>query len=1081
VTLPPDEKARRIIATHRHRSLLVEASAGTGKTHSIIDRLVELTVDGDLPIPLRRIAAATFTEKAAGEMKVRLRDRLMAIARDSGNDPRRRSRASQVLLEVEDSQVTTLHALCAILLKERPLEAGLGPGFTQLDPPASEALAHRVWDAWWRNQLDTDRPTPLREALLAGAKLGRPETAGSLAWLALQLYLNRAKLDGAMLPAPAARPLVATARAWLPHLGALADATSRPRDRKVLCLREIIAWIRKLPEDLEGLSASASTAPNLKFLGTPAWEPDQKEELERWREDEYRPFLAVLSMTTHWPLLRDLVTSLREGPESFLGCIEEEKRKRNVLDFDDLLLCARDLLMNSASARAHFRRRFDVLIVDEFQDTDPLQAEIILRLAHEEGGATDWKKLRPSPGRLLLVGDRKQSIYRFRRADVETYANVEALFQGETVRLEASRRSVAPILDWVNRSFEAILESQAGRPYEVAYSPLLPFGTRPVPREKRIVYLDPPPGRETADWKEDEAAAVAAFLRDALSAGRLKVEDSLRPAEPRDIAILVRTNDAVGKMQEALAARGIESVLEGGQDFFKREEPTALLCALRAIDDPEDAIALYAALKSFLFGFSDEELFLARESGAVFDYRRRDQARGELREALDLFGRLRRERLAKPPAETISDLLESTGALESCRARRPGGLQARANLAHSMSLASQIDPGGMNFGAVVRALAELSETPLGEPRAFEENEPAVRVMTVHKAKGLEFPVVVIANFAGRRPDRRSKSLVLSRSGGEWGVSIDFAGEAVRSPEYDEILREDENRQEAEDKRLLYVAATRARDWLIVSRWHKARPGHDRAKPLASTTLRHLTGPEHAARVESLVSIEHPDPDGPTAVPESSQGEPASVADSLKEAFNRIALLRSTAARTKSELLRRAGGEEITSPEDSPGIDRDHRGSELAARMGSAVHVALEAILGQGAKTAGAIREACFSAELGLEHAGEVRAMVERTLASPLIRTALGKRRHVEAPVLFRSPEDGAVVEGKIDLLFEDDRGWVIVDYKTDSVRGGAPQSHFQRYAPQLREYATALRILKVPVLRAVVLWARTGEVFEISI
>ena len=1073
MTVPTDAGARERAVSGRTRSLLVEASAGTGKTHAIVDVIEEVTVRREPRVPLTQVAAVTFTEKAAGELQTRIRERLVQRAA-AGPDPARAA-ARAALEEIDRAQIGTIHAFCAALLRERPIEAGLVPGFGMLLPEASSAFARRVWEEWWRTEVDERPDGAVGNALRAGVKLVGGEQEETLSRLADRLYEKRSQIDPDRLPPADASTLLVEAGRLAARARALADADAG--NPAAPSMREIAGWLESLPDDLEAIRRAAALAPTFRFRAGRT-----NEDFKRWREKEYRKFIDALAETEHWELVVDLLRRLVGEPGGYLDAVEKRKRRESLLDFDDLLLFARRLLAGSPAARRHFRDRYALIVVDEFQDTDPIQMEIVLRLAHEEGGGDAWETLRPEPGRLLLVGDPKQSIYRFRRADLETYNAVAGLFGADRETFVANRRSVPPILAWVNDVFGAALGPPVAA-FQAAYSPVEPWGERIAPEGKRVVYLDPP-----GDWREDgerwrqaEARAIATFVADSVGRAGLPVGNEGRPARAGDVAVLVRSNDAIAPLQEAIAAVGLEAVIEGGVDFFRREEPAAVLAALRAIDNPDDRVALYAALKSFLFAFSDEELFLAREEGAEFDHRRASFAAGALREALDLLARLHGARDGRPASETLLELLAATGARVTARARRLGGLQAEANLVQLTSLARELESGASTFSAVVAGLSTIESADFSEPRAFEESRDAVRILTVHKAKGLEFPIVVVAGFGSTGRISAEGVLVPSRRG-PWGASVKRGGDTLASPGFDAIRRADEEREKAELRRLLYVAATRAEDWLAVSRWRKITEGRDGPNDAFLRTGIAVLGPAvPGGRTAELVETRPELPAAPSRRARPSRVD-ESAAESLRREIREIEARPSRLSGTRSAPLRRAGGDAARTEDRPPSENVPAGEPSVAARVGCAVHRSME-MIERGGDPSAVVLRAALEWELGPRRRTEVAAMVERLRTSALFRTE--GRRLPEFPVLFRSPEDGALVEGKIDLLIEGADGWTIVDYKTDRIDGlGGPaavRAHFERYGPQLSEYAAALAILGVPVARACILSARTGEEFALPI
>ena len=373
------------------RSFLIEASAGTGKTTLLVSRILRLvTHDG---VPLTRIAALTFTEKAATEMKTRLRERLEAASADD-LDPIARDRAAAALTDLPGAEVSTLHAFCARLLRERPVEAELDLDFHAPDESVSAELVRETVDGWIRREA-AEPASAITAALRAGAQ------PAEIARLAASLVEQRLILATAALPDDPLLELRAELRALADELRAVLTATPT-RDRAHPRAREIA----RLLASVEALSALPATA-------LPSFRPEPLERGSRgpWRDEETAGLVGKLRerygelprRLTAFALEPVLIALVRSIEASLFGAVEEEKRRRGLVDFDDLLLCTRDLLRRSPSVRETFRRRYERLLVDEFQDTDPVQAEIVLRLAVGYTNVTTGTRLTDAHNGLRLL------------------------------------------------------------------------------------------------------------------------------------------------------------------------------------------------------------------------------------------------------------------------------------------------------------------------------------------------------------------------------------------------------------------------------------------------------------------------------------------------------------------------------------------------------------------------------------------------------------------------------------------------------------------------------------------------------
>ncbi len=460
----PDQPQRDRAVRETRRSFVVEASAGTGKTRTLVDRILHLVLregPSGPPIRLVQVCAITFTEKAAGEMKIRLRQEFEEATRDEAVRPL----AQQALYDLESAAISTFHSLAVSLLKERPIEAGLDPQFTALDEIQSGLLFDELWEEWIRDVL-VARRGPIEAALRGGFSLG------GLKSIASGLRLHAPLATRLELPPPATEEDVLHTRAsLLSEAHSLRCRATRPDDKLLLRLADTIAW----------LESPLGCAPPGK--------PGNTGRADRWSggadtvrqvQDFVRRTAEFASESSGYERQRLLDTVVRWLRTDFLHAWQRRKQAEGVVDFDDQLEAARSLLIRSRAARREFQDRFRTLLVDEFQDTDPTQLDIVLLLSSPGLDENDPSRLKPGPGRLFIVGDPKQSIYRFRGADVETYLDVvgrSGALGLECVGITTNFRSVPSLLRFVDAAFEGVmLKSGDGR--------RLPGGLSPIRRRR---------------------------------------------------------------------------------------------------------------------------------------------------------------------------------------------------------------------------------------------------------------------------------------------------------------------------------------------------------------------------------------------------------------------------------------------------------------------------------------------------------------------------------------------------------------------------------------------------------------------
>ncbi|MEM6456136.1 MAG: UvrD-helicase domain-containing protein, partial [Acidobacteriota bacterium] len=879
-TVPPDREtleardaeARRRIEHDLDVSLVVEAAAGAGKTTLLVGRLIALLAAGKATVD--GIAAVTFTRKAAGELKLRLRQALDG-ARSAEADAVRRARLEDALAHLETARIGTIHGLCAELLRARPVEAGIDPHFREIDQDAARAHYDRLFDRWLQARLD-DPPAGLRRALARlAARGGRAGGPGGNHDdpLAQLRHAGWELAEWRDFPAPWTAPAEDASRAaqierLIDDVRALADLHDRCPDRHD-ALKQAFAPAA-LTAAWFAISARAGGAPDLDVAEGQLLALANDLRGHRFKRGRGRWFVpAVAAAARSGDAARDdgvtrddaiaqrdalmeaiqafrddadaaLAAALREDLRATVEAYDASKRRLGDLDFLDLLLCARDLLRDRDDVRRAFQQQIRHVFVDEFQDTDPLQAEILLLLAADDPAERDWRRVRPAPGKLFLVGDPKQSIYRFRRADLGLYRRVCAQLAAAGVpqlHLHRSFRALEPLQGTINAAFapEMIADDDVQQP---DYAAMLPH--RRVPDDVAQPAIVALPAPYPYGYRDVTKTAIEGCLPDAVAAwiawllheSGWTVADPARggarvPVRPRHVAVLFRRfvswgDDVTRGYVRGLEARAVPYVLIGGRGFHQRAEVMTLRAALRAIESPDDALAVYAALRGDLFALGDDQLLAyslaygrphpLRVPRALVDDHAARAHFAPVLDALAALARLHRRRNRVPAATVIDDLLAAVRA-HAGFVLRPAGRQVLANVERVAELARRAERAeGASFGRFVASLEAAADRigAGGDAPAMDALADGVRVMTVHSAKGLEFPIVVLADptakLAAARPGR-----AIDPEAGRAAVRLmGCAPEDLRRAEAIE-----QQRDRAEGVRLAYVAATRARDVLVV--------------------------------------------------------------------------------------------------------------------------------------------------------------------------------------------------------------------------------------------------------------------------
>lgn len=1131
-----DGPARDRIRGSLDESLLVEAAAGTGKTTMLVRRLVEVLATGRARID--GIVAVTFTRKAAGELKLRLRQELDTTLGETA-DPERRACLQRAIARLEEALIGTIHSFCAEVLRQRPVEAGVDPDFEEIDEEESARLYDAAFRSWVERRLE-EMPEGLSRALSRLAASPSWDGAGPIDRLR---DAGRSLLDWRDYPERWSRReferdveidrlLVRVGEMAEIHRG---NTDARDPLRQALDPAEQLdTWVRRSEEvtderDYDALEARfvetlRALRRQAKKTGRGSWPVDglSRAEVAR-RRDALIEELGAFVEAADADLAALLQVELGEVVQEY----EELKRRNGQLDFLDLLLRARDLIREDGAVRRHLQGEFSHVFVDEFQDTDPLQAELLLLLAADDPHEQDWREATPTPGKLFVVGDPKQSIYRFRRADVVLYEDIKERLRARgvaVIQLNRSYRSTLPLQATVNAAFapEMTGDRAAGQPAYVAMAP----NDRETPADQPAVVALPVP-RPYGSWgitkwqvEKGLPEAVGAWVQWLVEESGWTVEDPERrgervPIRPRHVAILFRRflswqSDVTRPYLAALEARGVPHLLSGGRSFHQREEVETVRAALTAIEWPDDELSVFATLKGGLFAIPDDVLFRFRSQiGSLHPFRRLDPEwleDAEIRpvaEALALLARLHRRRNRVPIAQTLTDLLEETRA-HAAFAMRPAGNQVLANVQRVGDLARSFElRGGLSFRGFVQRLTDEAERPGStEAPVLEEGAEGVRILTVHGAKGLEFPVVILAditaNLAHARPgtyidpDRR---LCATRLLGcaPWELVDNTEAELARD--------------RAEGVRVAYVAATRARDLLVVPTigdgpwddgWasplnralYPARERYRRSAPApgcpefgeASVLERANPGPVDVEtsvrpglhRSEAGADVVWWDPrliadevvrDFGVRQEQLLQPDPAGEAvSSGVEAHarwrqRRAAALEAGSRPTRTLLVVSEAEEPPSDYETEVRVEALERAADRPSgrRFGTLVHTLLRdcALDESEAGLQGLAR--LHGRMLGASEAEESAAVdaVARVLAHPFMaRVREADEVLREEPVAVRLP-DGVLLEGAVDLAFRESDRWFVVDFKTDA----AVESLADRYRAQILWYCSALERL----------------------
>jgi ATP-dependent helicase/nuclease subunit A len=1096
----PDAAARRRIREDLTTSLLVEAGAGAGKTTAMVGRMVALVRTG--AAQAGEIAAVTFTRKAAAELRERFQTALERELREAvaADDAETATRLDAALRQIDRAFLGTIHAFCARLLRERPLDAGLDPAFRE----TLGAEEIRLRSQFWHAHLE-------RLAADGDAGLARLTDIGLRPQQLVTLFEELAGQPDVTYPAePVERPDASSIRRRIEaimdravsHMPADEPYGGWDRLQTALRMMRFHRFVLGWTSDARFLDILAELRPS-SFKATKKKWPDGA--AARQIEAELAPLFedggAVNTLLRQWWAYRYPIALqfARTAAEAY----ERERVRAGTLNFQDLLMFAARLLRDSPPARRELSDRYRFLLIDEFQDTDPIQAEVLFLLASDEEldifadtpGVSmpdewrppfaSWRHLTPRPGALFVVGDPKQSIYRFRRADMTLYQQVRRRFEsfGAVVELVANFRSRKPIERFVNEIFEQRFPAQSTE-LQASYAPML---VQPpleqAPAEGVFSYeLDDPVHGKVPQLAKQDSERVATWIAGRVLAGERR---------PGDFLLLTPNTKWLARYASALESRNVPVQVTGagvgGAESVELEE---LRLLLRALNDPGDPTLTLAVLVGLFFGLDYEALVRHTEKWSPHDGPRArvpfaftggwadpETAVERALDRLHAFWRLTRE---QPADVAVQRIVETLGVLPFAAAGDLGESRAGALLFALDAVRAASLHGDASLAGALTALdaaldEDESEAPLEPGRS-----DVVRVMNLHKAKGLEATVVILANPFGDWSPPPTSRVVRDATGRALGYAVvserrgqNMTITLAQPADWDAHAAIEQQFDRAEDERLLYVAATRAAEELVIGCAHN---GNSPSKWRSF----------HPWLEQNALQLALPQP--VRAERDELRATPAEMAVAVEQADRRRdghgrATYRVAAVTTRKAEVEAEAGIEAEAEAEVGEVEGEGEG-EVSGRgtdWGTAVHDALEAAARGSAGAA--LRAVCRNILLAQERAvdgggepvelDELIGVVEVVLASDVWRRARAATTMLaEVPFAVRfsaqeyaaltgaaAPVAGApaieLMDGRIDLVFREADGWVIVDYKSDAAGAAIPPDLMLRYRAQLGLYAAA--------------------------
>ncbi len=996
----PDQSCRDQAIQNPSEPMLLVAGAGTGKTRTMVERLVQSVLDGN---PIEDQVAITFTVKAAHEIQERLRK---ALTENTSPNAR------QALEQLANMRIGTIDKVVQRLLEENSIQAGLAAGFSILSKGETEDHL----ETWFTDHIDLWRDNAnLFESwkALHTLELSTKSVHELLKQIASRVITNGQELslyDG-----------LADTNALHSELQ---DEINRLRQEVEAAPEKLIELARlhvtSLQENLDLLQEypfeEQKTPSSMRTTGGPAAKP-LRDAIKSVR-DQITKLASAYRFAPIVPLLKVVVADA----QAFAG----DLTKRGLLDFNRALSLAIHILETSPEALEATRRQISSIMIDEFQDTSPDQIRLAKLLSGED---VPW----------FVVGDPKQSIYRFRGADLDGFIRfqVESVDEGAHLGVLTSNfRSHRSVLDVVND----VLTTEFDVNSNIGYTPLDAM-TKGQDRLTSHAWVIGGQEENAAAAASCEAELAVKSIALAMSqAWQTRTETGVRPIELSDIVILLRSRSKLSQLTDSLTQVGIPFRIEGESDVYGTDEVRALIDILRTLtrnpatdDDDESQIARYAALRSLAVALSLDDLC---------DPTVRDAAVARIEN-------LKKEVQSLPPYQAMIRVIRAFD-LESlaCLLPRTRAVINRYRAVIDKALAAESE-GIYNLRQFIDLL-DAEEKRLTESPDPETDESAVRIMTVHGSKGLEFPMIIVVGFASDSP---SKAKIFDCGNQQFAVRIGTKGKAEPII-FDKLSEADRSASDEEVKRLLYVAMTRAEDHLVVSSYHH---------PQASGLIKRVVSKRNPEAEQIFADFNVEEWQRPAAksieVPDT---------DALLSAWNEVS---QSERRTTPTKLAHADDEDAVEVKDAVDVSEDSFSKRPVAKQssafGRAVHLAMQSIdfRAPNVEAVSASAAALYGAD-----PERVAAFVSRALETEPVQQAATSPeiwREVYAAV-NREDAGNELLEGIFDLVYQiDDQNLGVVDYKTDRIHNQSEAEErmaraYYKQGEAYRELLTKATGLQVP-------------------
>jgi len=1071
-----DSEARNQIVTDLNHNFLVEASAGSGKTSSLVKRMVALIKSGKYSV--EHITAITFTRKAAIELKERFQQEIEMALMDT-DQPRERGLLQQALVNIEQCYLGTIHSFCARILRERPIEASLAPGFKEMDEIDNILFMEQAWEQYLSTLKIQDSPI-LQKLEQKGIQIRELKECYKQICQYPEIQIARQKVSCPDLN-QAIKQIVSFCKEAVEYIPK--QETEQGYDaiqQAVLLVERLKNYRAYMEKDFNKITLLEAF--NKNFTGS------GQITLNRWlskeKAKEYRDtILPLLKEEYIEPTIErwreychnDILQFIQPAVDYY----HTFREKRSMLNFQDLLLKTAFLLRDNPDIRRYFQQKYRSILVDEFQDTDPIQAEIIFYLTGRNYQEKDWKKLIPNAGSLFIVGDPQQSIYHFRRADIAVYKKVKSLIEnsgGSVIKLNANFRSLCSIGKYLNPLFNELFSTREGE-LQAKFAPMQTV------RQDRKGHLSGirqnviSKEKDKTKTIENDALAIARLIRDWIDR-KVKIDRSEEELNQgmapevnfSDFMILLRYKSGMDIYARILSEYGIPVTVSGYASINQSQNIRELLKLLRLLKDPENQVLLVAVLRGIFYGFSDQELYEYKVAGGIFNFLSSipKTLEGHLKQRFqDAFEQLRNYYLwcfQLLPLNVLEKIMIQSG-LQPYACGNIGEDNKGNELYFVLEHLRKSDINDFyTYDGMVETLEKIWESGIEEELDMLAEENTVRIMNLHKAKGLESPVVFLAipyNSNNQEPEHYIERFTeIPR--GHFLVKrahLYGKGKIIAQPKkWKEYCQLETSYLQAEETRLLYVAATRAKNLLVISSLGQGNSSNKNNpwKPL----LRYIQ-PEMVLEIPEKLKI------GKKSNSKIYSVEEFEKQKELTDRWHKHAIAKNFIEKTPSDLEEFAKNQSRLIPtKGKGGID-----------WGNAVHMVLQYLVSKQPSEEMLLLYINYSLEknnISTHRIDELYQLVQKFRDSKIFsRIEKSKKRLTEVPfnlkIISTDPfyqkllseeekkekeSNPIIVNGTIDLVFRELEGWVIVDYKTDCPKYEKDYEYLKKkYQQQIDIYA----------------------------